>query len=73
METIVLNTKILSNVYVRLAYVQLYQTMAHLFRPGSPRLLLHHTEEHDVKPVRGLLFTLPKEGARGLRLEIADS
>ncbi|PLN76118.1 cytochrome P450 [Aspergillus taichungensis] len=61
-----------SCIGVQLAYVQLYHTMAHLFRPGSPRLLLHETEEHDIKPVRGLLFTLPREGARGLRLQIVD-
>ena len=73
MKTSILHLRMISDTdLIRLAYVQLYQTMAHLFRPGSPRLHLHATEEHDVKPVRGLLFILPREDARGLRLEIAD-
>lgn len=52
----------------RLAYLLLYQTLAHLFRPGAPRLLLHETDISDVTPVRGFLFSLPKEDSKGLRV-----
>lgn len=58
--------------FSRLAYMQLYQMMAHLFSPESPRLLLHKTDKADVQPVRGLLFALPKVGSRGLRVLVAD-
>lgn len=52
--------------------MQIYQTVAYLFRPAGPRFELYETEEDDIKPVRGLLFTLAKEGARGLRVTLHD-
>ena len=52
----------------RLAYLLLYQTLAHLFRPGAPRLLLHETDISDVAPARGFLFSLPKKDSKGLRV-----
>jgi hypothetical protein len=50
-----------------------YHTIAHLFRPGSPRMSLYETDRSDVVTVRGFLFSLPKVGARGLRVVIRDA
>ncbi|KAE8373396.1 hypothetical protein BDV26DRAFT_272224 [Aspergillus bertholletiae] len=57
-----------SCIGVQLAYVLLYHTIAHLFRPGAPKLLLHETNECDVTPMRGFLFALLKRDSKGLRV-----
>ncbi|KAE8328708.1 cytochrome P450 [Aspergillus sergii] len=61
-----------SCIGVQLAYLLLYQTLAHLFRPGAPRLLLHETDISDVTPVRGFLFSLPKKDSKGLRVILVN-
>lgn len=52
---------------IRLAYIELYQVMAHMFRPGAPRFILHDTNEDDVLPTRGYLFTMA-QSSRGMRI-----
>jgi hypothetical protein len=50
-----------------------YHTIAHVFRPGSPRMSLYETDRSDVVTVRGFMFSLPKVGAQGLRVVVWDA
>jgi hypothetical protein len=56
-----------------LAYMESYHTIAHVFRPGSPRMSLYETDRSDVVTVRGFMFSLPKVGAQGLRVVVWDA
>ena len=56
-----------------LAYMESHLTVAHMFRPGAPRMTLHDTEDSDIMSVRGYIFSLPKIGARGLRVLVEDA
>ncbi|KAI9699827.1 MAG: hypothetical protein M1836_002862 [Candelina mexicana] len=50
-----------------LVYMTMYHTIAHLFRPGAPRITLYETDGTDVVAVHGLLFPLPRLNSKGVR------
>jgi hypothetical protein len=50
--------------------MQMYHTLAQLFRPGAPEIVLFETDESDVIPVHGMLFPLPKLSSKGVRATI---
>ncbi|KAI2430686.1 hypothetical protein LOZ30_004076 [Ophidiomyces ophidiicola] len=53
-----------------LVYMQLYHTLAELYRPGAPRLRLFQTDASDVVPKHGLLFPFPKLASVGVRVAV---
>ena len=50
-----------------LVYMQMYHTLAQLFRPGAPKLVLYETDASDVIAVHGLLFPIPRLDSKGIR------
>lgn len=50
-----------------LAWMELYRAIAHLYRPGVPKIHLYETDETDVIPVHGLLFSMPRRDSPGVR------
>jgi hypothetical protein len=46
----------------------MYHALAQLFRPEMPQMIAYDTEERDIMPVLGLMFSLPELDARGLRV-----
>ena len=48
----------------------MFHTLAHLFRPGAPRIELFETDRSDVVAIHGLLFPLPKLDSKGVRAKI---
>ncbi|KAI2097396.1 hypothetical protein LOZ33_003366 [Ophidiomyces ophidiicola] len=53
-----------------LVYMQLYHTLAELYRPGAPRLRLFQTDASDVVPKHGLLFPFPRLASVGVRVAV---
>jgi hypothetical protein len=51
--------------------MQIYHTLAHIFRPGAPELVLYETDETDVVAIHGLLFPMPKLSSQGVRVTIS--
>ena len=47
--------------------MQMYHTLAQLFRPGAPKIALYETDETDVVAVHGLLFPMPRLDSKGVR------
>ncbi|RCI13083.1 hypothetical protein L249_0196 [Ophiocordyceps polyrhachis-furcata BCC 54312] len=54
-----------------LVHMQLYHTLARIFRPGAPELTLHDTTLRDIVAVHGLLFPLPPLDSNGVRATIS--
>ena len=50
-----------------LVYMQMYHTLAQLFRPGAPELVLYNTNASDVVAVHGLMFPMPRLDSKGIR------
>jgi hypothetical protein len=48
-----------------LAYYELCLSLAVLFRPGAPRLVLDGTDESDVYPTMEVLIVAPKSDSHG--------
>ncbi|PGH23567.1 hypothetical protein AJ80_02347 [Polytolypa hystricis UAMH7299] len=48
-------------------------TIAQLFRPGAPRMLLHDTDESDITACRGFVTPLPAASSGGLRVILRES
>lgn len=53
-----------------LAWAEMYLTIAVLFRPGSPRLVLHNTVESDIKLARDYIMGFPAAGANDVCVTI---
>lgn len=53
-----------------MVYMQMYQTLAHLFRPGAPKLTILSTPR-DVVAVHGMLFPMPPFDSEGVRVVIS--
>ncbi|PVI01276.1 cytochrome P450 [Periconia macrospinosa] len=54
-----------------LVYMQLFHTLARMFRPGSPIYHLHDTTLRDVVAIHGLLFPLPPLDTNGVRVRVS--
>lgn len=47
--------------------MQLFHTLARLFRPKSPKLVLRDTTLRDIIAVHGLLFPMPPFDTTGVK------
>ncbi|KAH8647763.1 cytochrome P450 [Xylariales sp. PMI_506] len=54
-----------------LVYMQLFHTVARLFRPGAPELKLHDTSLRDIVAVHGLLFPMAPLDSKGVKVTIS--
>lgn len=62
---------VIDNYRKSLVYMQLFHTLARMFRPGSPTYRLHETTVRDVVAVHGLLFPLPPLDSNGVRVKVS--
>jgi hypothetical protein len=53
-----------------LVYMQLFHTLARIFRSGSSTYELHDTTLRDVVAIHGLLFPLPPLDSKGVQVKI---
>jgi hypothetical protein len=51
--------------------MQLFHTLARLFRSDSPTYELHETTVRDVVAIHGLLFPLPPLDSKGVQVKIS--
>ena len=47
--------------------MQLSHTLAQLFRPGAPEIVLYETDVTDIIAVHGYLYPIPRIGSKGIR------
>lgn len=59
-----------TDMALSMVYMQIYQTLAHMFRPGAPKFAILSTPR-DIVAVHGMLFPMPPFDSEGLRVTIS--